>query len=318
MKVLFVSSGMKGEVNSIIKNQGESLRRAGVDLDFYMVSSRGIIGYLHNIKPLRNKIRKGGYDVVHAHYAFTAYLVSLATIGLRTPLVVSLMGSDIWRHKWYPFIVRTFAAIKPWNIVIVKSAEMRTRVGISRAIVVPNGVDMDKFRPKHKNECQKLLSWDLRKVHILMPANPQDPRKNGPLAMESIKLLNESGKYDIEFHGMVGVPNEQTPIWYNSADVVVLPSLYEGSANAVKEAMACNRPLVTTDMGDCRERIEGVEGCYVATTYEIKEFAALIRMAMEFGKQTNGRERLLADGIADWQIAARLIAIYKQVNQRPK
>ena len=116
----------------------------------------------------------------------------------------------------------------------------------------------------------------------------------------------------IELHGMVGVPNEQTPIMYNAADAVVLPSFYEGSANAVKEAMACNAPLVTTDMGDCRERMEGIDGCYVAKTYDVEEFAELLEKALKYGK-TKGRERLLADGIADWQIARKLTEIYECV-----
>ena len=111
---------------------------------------------------------------------------------------------------------------------------------------------------------------------------------------------------------MWGVPNEETPIWYNSADAVVLPSYYEGSANAVKEAMACNRPLVTTDMGDCRERMEGCKGCFVANTYEVEEFAELLAKALK-DEKSEGRERLLKDGIADYQIANRLIKIYESV-----
>ena len=311
MKVLFVSSGMKGKINSIIRNQGESLQRAGVELDFYMVSGRGIKGYLRNIKPLRKQIREGRYDVVHAHYAFTAYLASIATFGMRKPLVVSLMGSDIWVHKWYPFVVRVVAALKGWKAIIVKSVEMRTRVGITRAIVVPNGVDMVRFCELNQDECRKKLGWDSRYQHVLFPSDPENSRKNWPLAEGAVKMLNESGIYDIELHPMVGVPNEQTPVMYNAADVVVLPSFYEGSANAVKEAMACNAPIVTTDMGDCRERLDGLDGCYVANTYEVEEFAELLGKALKHGK-TKGRERLLADGIADYQIAERLMNIYKK------
>ena len=306
---------MKGEVNSIIKNQGESLRRAGVELDFYMVSGRGIKGYLRNIKPLRNQIREGGYDVVHAHYAFTAYLASLATVGLRIPLVVSLMGSDIWVHTWYPFVVRIAAALKGWKAIIVKSAEMRTRVGIPRAIVIPNGVDMERFCELKQIDCQRELGWFLSDMnkHVLFPANPATARKNWPLAKGAVEILNRLGNYNIELHPMVGVKNEETPIWYNAADVVVLPSFYEGSANAVKETMACNKPIVTTDMGDCRERLEGLEGCYVANTYDVEEFAELLDKALKQGK-TKGRERLLVDGIADYQIAERLMNIYKKIN----
>ena len=312
MKVLFVSSGHKGFINPIIMNQGESLDRAGVELDYYMVKGRGWKSYVKNIKPLRKLIIEGDYDVIHVHYAFSAYMVSMAAVGLRVPIVVSFMGSDIWAHKYYPFIVRSWNKLARWDVVIVKSAEMRQRVSMPSSIVVPNGVNMDKYRPMSKEECQKLLGWDSSMINVLMAANPDDPRKNGPLAKDAVRVLRDTGGLDIKLHFMVGVPNEDTPIWYNAADAVVLPSLYEGSANAVKEAMACNKPLVTTDMGDCRERMEGCKGCYVAKTYEVEEFSELLAKALK-DEKSDGRERLLKDGIADYQIAERLIAIYESV-----
>lgn len=311
MRVLFVSSGRQGKVNPIIQNQGESLLRAGVEVDFFMVSGRGWRSYVKAIKPLRKRIKEGQYDVIHAHYSWTAYLASIASSGLQVPMVVSLMGNDILDYWWYPGLARLVAKLKPWKEVIVKSQEMKLRVGISCAIVVPNGVNMERFVEKPKVECQEQLGWDTKKKHVLFPARKEDSRKNWPLAEGAVKMLPEN--IEIELHQMNGVPNDKTPIMYNAADVVVLPSFYEGSANALKEAMACNVPLVTTDMGDCRERIEGVEGCYVAKTYEVEEFAELLGRALAFGGKIKGRERLLEDGIADFQIAERLVKIYESV-----
>ena len=325
MKVLFISSGRQGDVNPIVRNQGESLRRAGVELEYFVVSGRGWKSYVKSIKPLRRKVREGGYDVIHAHYSWTAYMASIATIGLRVPMVVSLMGNDILDHWWYPGLARMVAKMKPWRAVIVKSQEMKERVGMVYANVVPNGVNMERFSEKSKVESQKALGWDTTKKHVLFPARKEDTRKNWPLAYSAVETLNKRrvnseelivNSGEIELHQMNGVPNDKTPILYNAADAVVLPSFYEGSANAVKEAMACNAPLVTTDMGDCRERIEGVEGCYVANTYEVEEFAELLGKALAFGGKTKGRERLLADGIADWQIAERLIKIYEGVRKQ--
>lgn len=308
MKVLFVSSGRQGDVNPIIRNQGESLRKAGVDLEYFVVAGRGWKSYVKSIKPLREKVLKGGYDLVHAHYAWCAYLTGIAMQGIKVPMVVSLMGNDILDHWWYPVLARMVAKCKPWKAVIVKSQEMKKRVGMPYANVIPNGVNMEKFHPMSKVECLKSIGWDPKKIHVLFPARMEDTRKNWPLAEAAVKMLNQ----DIELHEMKGVKNEDTPILYNAADAAVLPSFYEGSANALKEAMACNRPVVTTDMGDCRERIEGCEGCYVANTYEVSEFADLLGKALQYEKSA-GRERLLKDGIADYQIAERLITIYKNI-----
>lgn len=309
MRVLFVASGKQGGVNPIIKNQGESLRRAGVELDYYALSGGGWKGYIKNIKPLREAIKKGGYDVVHAHYSWTAYITGIAMRGMKVPMVVSLMGNDILDHWWYPVLARMVAKCKPWKAVIVKSQEMKNRVGMPYANVIPNGVNMEKFHELPQTECQKKLGWDSSKKHVLFPARVEDTRKNWPLANAAVQMQNS----DIELHPFKNTPNDETPIWYNAADAVVLPSFYEGSVNALKEAMACNRPVVTTDMGDCRERIEGCEGCYVANTYEVPEFAELLGKALEFGGKNKGRERLVADGIADYQIAERLITIYKNI-----
>lgn len=318
MRVLFVSSGRQGDVNPIIRNQGESLRKAGVELEYYVVGGRGWKSYVKSIKPLREKIQKGGYDVVHAHYSWCAYLTGMAMRGMKVPMVVSLMGNDILDHWWYPVLARMVAKCKPWKAVIVKSQEMKRRVGMPYAKVIPNGVNMEKFHEQPQTECQKKLGWDSSKKHVLFPARVEDTRKNWPLAEAAVAALQDERvrgleiRGEIELHAFQNTPNDETPIWYNAADAVVLPSYYEGSANALKEAMACNTPIVTTDMGDCRERIEGCEGCYVANTYEVEEFAELLSKALAYGGKTKGRERLLADGIADDQIAERIIKIYEQ------
>ena len=308
MKVLFVSSGRQGDVNPIIRNQGESLRKAGVDLEYFVVAGRGWKSYVKSIKPLREKVQKGNYDVVHAHYSWCAYLTGIAMRGMKVPMVVSLMGNDILDHWWYPVLARMVAKCKPWKSVIVKSQEMKERVGMTYANVIPNGVNIEKFRELPQAECLKILGWDGKKKHVLFPARIEDTRKNWPLANAAVQMLNS----DIELHAFKNTPNDETLIWYNAADAVVLPSFYEGSANALKEAMACNRPVVTTDMGDCRERIEGCKGCYVANTYEVPEFAELLGKALQYEK-SGGIERLLKDGIADYQIAERLITIYKNI-----
>ena len=237
MKVLFVASGRQGDANPIIKNQGESLKKVGVELEYFVVAGRGWKSYIKSIKPLRKRIHEGGFDVVHAHYSWTAYLASFATIGMNVPMVVSLMGNDILDHWWYPVLARVVAKCKPWKAVIVKSQEMKSRVGMSYAHVIPNGVNMEKFHELPKDECQRNLGWDLTKKHVLFPARQEDSRKNWPLATSAVNKLNDTERFSIELHPFKNTPNEETPIWYNAADAVVLPSFYEGSANALKEAM---------------------------------------------------------------------------------
>lgn len=312
MKVLFISSGNKtGNGLPIIQNQAASFRMAGVDVDHYQVIGRGIKGYLSNIGPLKKMAREGNYDIIHAHYAFNAYLANLAGL---CPLVVSIMGSDIQYKSYFALWARIFSRIFRWSAIIVKSKEMKVRLGLEDVAVVPNGVDMEIFHEMDQNVCRKELGWDPEKLHVLFPGNPKLERKNWPLAEAAIKLLN-NGRFDkeIELHGMVGVPNDKTPILYNAADAAILPSFYEGSANALKEAMACGCPIVATPCGDAAERLERVTGSYTSKTYDVEEVAELLAKSIAFEGKTNGRQILREDKLGAEQVAETIIGIYNKV-----
>ena len=92
MKVLSVSSGNKGDIGILVKNQNNSLVEQGIEIGHYSVIGKGIFGYLKNIPGIRKAYYNGKYDLVHAHYLLSAVATSLAG---RFPLVVSLMGSDL-------------------------------------------------------------------------------------------------------------------------------------------------------------------------------------------------------------------------------
>lgn len=302
MKVLFIASGNHGAVSPVVKNQGDALVSDGVIVDYFLIKGKGIRGYLKNVRPLRKYLDEHSYDAIHAHYSLTAFVASLA--GAK-PLAVSLMGSDVKAAGWYKFIIRLFTWLFRWKAIIVKSNDMYRDLGIKRAIVIPNGVNMDCFKPMDKEECQKRLGWNSMKKHILFPANAARLEKDYPLAEAAVKLIP-----CVELHAFDQTPNEATPYWYNAADVVLMTSKWEGSPNAIKEAMACSRPIVTTDVGDVAERTNGVEGCYVATTREPEELASLLQKAMVFS-QTKGRERIIADGLNAHEINKKLIAVYQ-------
>ncbi len=258
MRVLFVSSGnSKFGISPIIKNQADSLIKAGAELDFYTIKGKGTKGYIKNIKLLRQYLKSNKYDVVHAHYSLTAFVASFA--GAK-PLIVSLMGSDVKAAGWFKFIIKLFSALFSWKTIIVKSQDMYNDLNIKQAQIIPNGVDTDKFKPLNKTECQNRLNWDTSKKHILFPANPARREKNYALAKESVDLLNDS---NTELHYYENTPNDVTPIMNNAADLVLMTSLWEGSPNAIKEAIACCRPIVSTNVGDVEYLLDGLKGTYV-------------------------------------------------------
>lgn len=303
MKILFIASGNHGAPSPVVQNQGDALVSEGVVVDYFLIKGKGIKGYLRNVKPLRQYLKVHQYDAIHAHYSLSAFVASLAGI---KPLVVSLMGSDVKAVGWYKFIIRLFAAFGGWKSIIVKSSDMYRSLGIKRAIIIPNGVNMERFKPMSKSECQKRLGWKQEKNHILFPANATRPEKDFAHAEASVAFVKNA-----DLHAFDNTPNEETPYWYNAADVVLMTSKWEGSPNAIKEAMACSRPIVAVNVGDIAERTSGVEGCYVAQSREPQELASLIEKALTV-TQTNGRERILADQLDRDSINQSLINVYTE------
>jgi len=302
MKILFVASGNSGKVTPIIRNQGESLVQAGAEVEYFLIRGKGIRGYLRNVPSIRKQIRNGHYDVVHAHYSLSAFAASLA--GARH-MVVSLMGSDVKASKAYKWLIRIFATVFRWKTIIVKSADMYRDLGMNDAVIIPNGVNLQHFCKMDQTECREKLGWSSSVIHILFPANPSRPEKDFYLARQTVALLQ-----DVELHAFIDVSNEQTPVYYNAADAVLLTSKWEGSPNVIKEAMACGCKIVSTDIGDVRERLSGVDGCYVADTRQPEELAELLKKALAYDGETNGRERIIADGLDSDSVAKQLLKLY--------
>ena len=271
MRVLFVASGNHGKISPVVKAQGDSLAKVGIEVDYFLIKGKGIKGYLGQIQPLRNYWKKRNFDVVHAHFSFSSYLASLARV---KPLVVSLMGSDLKATPWNKRMIRFFSKVFRWREIIVKSRDMAADLPMP-VHIIPNGVDTELFVPMDKEMCRQRLGWKEDAKHVLFPANPGRAEKDFPLAQEAVSLLG----FEVQLHVFENVEHTDTVYFYNAADAVLLTSKWEGSPNVIKEALACNCPLVSTDVGDVRERVEGLEGCYVAESRAPQEIMGLLQKA---------------------------------------
>ena len=98
-----------------------------------------------------------------------------------------------------------------------------------------------------------------------------------------------------------------------AADAFLMTSLMEGSPQVVKEAMACGCPIVSVDVGDVRERVEGVEGCFVSDTRNPRDLANLLVKALAFVKKTDGRKKIMSDGLDNRLVAEKLLEVYHKV-----
>jgi glycosyltransferase involved in cell wall biosynthesis len=92
---------------------------------------------------------------------------------------------------------------------------------------------------------------------------------------------------------------------------LLLTSTHEGSPNIVKEALACNLPVVSVKVGDVEERICGVENCYI-TTSEPNDIAdKLYSVITSSRRANNGFEKV--SSINSEIIAKKIIMIYNQI-----
>ena len=304
MEILFVSSGnTKNGISPIVFNQGNSLQKIGHDVSFFTIKGKGVKGYFKHIFLLKKSLRNKKYDVVHAHYSLSAIVAALA--GVR-PLVVSLMGSDVKASPFFKYLIKTCHLLF-WKKVIVKSEDMKTSCGINNASVLPNGVDFNKFRRIPRKEALQVTGWPSDKKHILFAANPKRREKNFDLALRAFSLIRNN---NIQLQVLEDVPNQEMPAYFNAADVILLTSLWEGSPNVIKEAMACDCKIVAVDVGDIKDIIQDTEGCFVTSFEEIEVADALIK-ALEYPEKPQGR--LQIQHLNEENIAARLTDLYQQV-----
>ena len=307
MKVLFVSSGRSGDVGYVVRNQGESLIRYGVNIEYFTIMP-GFIGYLKAIPRIRKKVRSKSFDIVHAHYSLSALAASMAG---SFPMVVSLMGSDADQNFFLKWMTRIFSVMR-WRATIVKTDEMKRKLKLKKAYVIPNGVDTDRFFPVGKEEARQRLQLAPGKKIVLFIAVKNRSEKNLPLAKEAVESLHDR---TIDFLHLYDTPNAKIPLYLNSADLLLLTSSREGGVNVIKEAMACNCPIVSTDVGDVSWVTSGTEGCFI-TGKGHESIAENIKKAIEFRGRTNGRERIFELGLDSVSVARKIDEVYRAVMGR--
>lgn len=314
-KVIFVASGNKrvGEVSSFVQSQYDSLKAEGLEMVLFPVVGHGAIAHLKAAWKLRKLVRRENPDVIHAHYSIYGYVAAIACLGLckKPKIVVSILGSfPRQSRKWR--LVR-FCVQHVWDRTIVKSERTKRQLGLD-VPVIPNGVNLDIFQLTDYKEARKAVGFEDGKKYVIWCSNPNRPEKDWALAEEAVRELrakSEEGR--VELVPVYDKSPQEVAIYMNAADCLLLTSWSEGSPNVIKEAMACNCPIVTTDVGDVIERLENLDGCYVVDSRGPMDLAEAIRKSLKFGKRTEGRKRILEDQLEISQIAKRITEIYERI-----
>jgi teichuronic acid biosynthesis glycosyltransferase TuaC len=312
-------------LGTFVADQVASLRDAGVLVDLVHVQrvggGRRVYGRL--AEDVSHLVESERPDVVHVMYG--GVMADIVTRAVRdVPVVVSFCGTDLLggrgtgivhsASRRYGVYASRRAAARATGI-IVKSRNLfdalPSDVDRSRVWIVPNGVDLVRFRPRDRGECRLELDWDPGRRHVLFAGSPARPEKRFRLARSAVEVLRAEG-VDVDLHALVGVAPPEVATWLNASDLVLLTSAHEGSPNVVKEALACNVPVVSVDVGDIGERIAEIDGCFLAEP-TAQDLAAKTAWALEY-ERIDARQRIQELSLE--RVAARVSEIYARVSER--
>jgi len=118
----------------------------------------------------------------------------------------------------------------------------------------------------------------------------------------------------LTLHVVTGRPPSEMPLHMNASDALILTSLHEGSPMVVKEALACNLPVIAVPAGDVEERLRGVEGCVVVPP-DVEALADGIRARRRSPTPIDGRAAVAS--LSAERVAARLVEVYRRMLDRP-
>jgi len=302
MKILIVCSSNSGSIAPFILEQGDALTGIGVVVEYLTIRGKGIAGYLGNYKKLLAKINGFNPDIIHAHYGLSGLLANLQR---KVPVVTTYHGSDI-NNTWIFLFSRLCMMLSAHNIFV--SSKNLTTSGLTRnQSLIPCGVDINLFSPIDKALARKDMGLDNAFTYILFAGAFQNKVKNAALAQASVAGIPKVTLLELKDYS-----REQVALLMNAVDVALMTSFTEGSPQFVKEAMACNCPIVSVPVGDVPEVLIGVEGCYIAT-YEPADVAEKIRLVLENGKRIEGRERIIYLKLDSDSVARRILEVYNSV-----
>ena len=300
---------------TFVATQVESLRTAGLVVDVHFIDGRSSRwAYAGAVRALRRRLRSADYSLVHAHYGYSAlYPLLLGNI----PVVVTFHGSDVLiggrgleeRRQWLKAKLRNFVAARA-GAIIVQTQQMKEVLGLDKARVIPMGIDLDQFRPLDRASCRRQLGYEQTERIALFPYHPERPEKGFLLADSAMDLVRRTIP-DARLDVVSAAASSQMPLHYNAADCLLMTSAREGSPNAVKEALACNLPVVSTDCGDVAERLSGVRRCAVVDRSPEAVAAAILDVLSVPDPRSDGREHLA--GLDLQTTARRIIGVYRDL-----
>jgi teichuronic acid biosynthesis glycosyltransferase TuaC len=273
------------ERGRFVADQVESLRKIDdVEVEVFRFDPGGA-SFVTAARELRRRHRGDEFDVVHAHHGLGGW--TARALGSDAPLVVTFHGTDL-EHSVVGRMSQALARIATLPATVSTNLARRRlpRGGREqRVAVLPVGIDLDRFRRIERSEARTQLGLDPNGRYLLFPSDPARPEKRHDRALA---VAGESGA-ELLAYGQVDP--ERVPLYINAASAVLVTSEREGFGLAALEALACDVPVLSTDVGIAPLALTGIEGTLCAP-FDTAAWTQIARKHLESADaRVSGRER---------------------------
>jgi glycosyltransferase involved in cell wall biosynthesis len=288
---------------TFVFDQAEALRAAGVELEVLFVNGRATRwNYMLGYPRFWARIAQGRFDLVHSHYVFSGLI---ARAQFHLPVVQSFHAPGLLDTFQGWLCRRLMTRV---SAVIVTSQDHKTRLGFAGARIIPCGVNLELFHPRAQHEARAKLGWAPDRKVLLWVGDVRK-EKRVDLVHATYERLRPV-RPDLDLRLVSGAQHADVPWFMNAADVLLFPSDHEGSPVVIKEAMACNLPIVATSVGDIPELFEGVSGC-VAAPQSPEALGAEVLRLLDANARSEGYDAIRRLSTA--REAESVVAIYEEV-----
>lgn len=266
--------------------------------------------YIKSIFKIRKLIKEQDFDLIHVHYGFSGLFLLAGKLPKKIPILITLHGGDIQVEQgkniqvWF-----TKQILKKANAAITLNKRMDEIVQkyIQNTQIIPCSVNTDIFTPSPTLRTINLA----KELHIIFPSDKNRYVKNYPLFEETISILKNKYHIKCRTSEVKNMSRIEVATLYQNADLMIMTSISEGSPQVVKEAMACNLPVISTNVGDVTHLLENVKNSAVANKMDAEELAFLAYQSLNNQiSGIDGREKIFQMLLNDQSIAQKIYNIY--------
>lgn len=319
MRVLFVTSEWPSErypaSGIFVQRQVSALASLGIEGRVFAFRGRASISqYLRAFWHLRDVLACGNYDLIHAHFGQAGLLACLAS---RVPTVVTFHGSDVFGlgrnsgERVRSALLRTASRLAAYlaSAVIVVSPEIKRELRNDDAHVIPMNIDRHMFHPMLLEDLRSELGWSVNERIVLFIGDPKNPIKRFSLAKDAVRRAASAVSFPVALRVCDNVAPAKVPLYLNAADVLVITSEHEGGPLVLREALACNVPVVSVDVGDARQRLAKVPGCVLTEKDDAESISVGLIKVLTHHRRVDGSKGI-AD-LDDHTLASRVLGVYR-------